>query len=395
MTLELSKVAAQISAMGENAAQRASDRKSILPVVRSLLAEHATNAALRDKVEAAIKSGWDGAMPAREPLDAAFEPPALPPQFAVVATDGSQIYPDRHGLALYYVINVGSIVLRLGTGETPLTGTHPLVCFEADQIFDDDQNVVSSQLVNARRAVQEIAQLAQLAVNEAPHAPTIALSDANIALRVKQAGIPGAEGQQLEEDYIRQLDRLRDAHVAMGGFVSRPGATSVIRLLQLATYPPDEVAERLKNKSRPFGGVVNDTALFENTLEVGQRSAIFELTSQWGKPYKDAGHAIHFFYMKVSSPPQTDVVRIEIPEWMASDPERIGLLHAAIVDQCRITSKAYPYVLTRADELAVITTAEKTRFEQMIGVELLRHGIATGPSEKAATKAFARYGKGR
>jgi hypothetical protein len=52
-------------------------------------------------------------------------------------------------------------------------------------------------------------------------------------------------------------------------------------------------------------------------------------------------------------------------------------------------------VLTRADELAVITNAEKANFEQMIGVELLRRGIEARPSDKAATKAFARYGKRR
>jgi hypothetical protein len=71
------------------------------------------------------------------------------------------------------------------------------------------------------------------------------------------------------------------------------------------------------------------------------------------------------------------------------------VLHAVLVEQCRITTIAYPYVLIRADELAVITSDEKANFEHMIGVTLLQQGIEPRPSEKAETKQMARYGKAR
>ena len=395
MTLELGKIADQVTAMGASAAQRAEERAAIVPEILKLLREHAGDAELRAKVDAAIKAGWSGAVPTAEPLDAVFDPPALPERVTIVATDGSQIYPDRHSLALYYVINVGSFVLRLGTSETPITESSPIVCFDDERLYGEDEYPVSGQVINARRAVAEMAQLARLAVEEAKQAPTVALSDANIALRVKQEGIPAAEGRQLEADYIAQLDRLQSARAPLAGFVSRPGATSVVRLAQLATFALDEVAERVKNSSRPFGGL-GDTPVFAALLGPGQRSAVFELASQWGKPYKDAGHAIHFFYVNAGTPARAVIARVEVPEWVASDRQRLGLAHAAVVDQCGITGIAYPYVLTRADELAVITTAEKANFEQMIGVEMLRHGVGqVGPSEKAATKAMARYGRKR
>ena len=78
MTLELSGIAAQVSAMGKDAAQRAAQRSSFVPIVLNLLAQHAADTELREKVERAIQAGWGGAIPASEPLDAAFDPPALP-----------------------------------------------------------------------------------------------------------------------------------------------------------------------------------------------------------------------------------------------------------------------------------------------------------------------------
>jgi hypothetical protein len=115
----------------------------------------------------------------------------------------------------------------------------------------------------------------------------------------------------------------------------------------------------------------------------------------WSRVYRHAGHAVHFFYLRIGAPPRTTIARVEVPEWVAADADRIGLTHAALVDQCAVTDIAYPYALIRADELAVITNAEKTNFEQMIGVEMMRQGIDVGPSEKAATKTVARYGKKR
>ncbi len=397
MTLELSKVVTRVSDMGRSAAQRASARAATALRVRDLLRAHRVDSQLREKVERAVKLRWVGAIPQAEPLDAAINPPTLPDRITLVASDGSQIYPDRHSVALYYIINVGSIVLRLGTGETPMTESEPTVCFDDDDLFGEDDYPVPAQVINARRAVAEMARLATIAVEEARLAPTVALADGNIALRVQQEGISARERTRLEHDYIAQLDRLRGARIATASFISRPGATSVVRLMQLAEECTlDTVAEFVKNsKGRPYDGI-NDTPVFDALLEPGQRSAVFRAAAtQWSAPYAQAGHAIHFFYLNVGMPAQSSIARVEIPEWVASDGGPLGLAHAVLVEQCRVTASAYPYVLTRADEMAVITSAEKANFEQMIGVELLRRGIEARPSDKAATKAFARYGKRR
>ena len=397
MTLELSKVSTQVASMGQSAARRADERSRATPHVLDLLSLYRDEADLREKVERAKRTKqWSGALPLTEPLDSAIDPPALPERVTLVAADGSQIYPDRHAIALYYVINIGSIILRLGTGETPVTETRPAIAFDDEHLYGDDDYTVSGPVINARRTVAEMTCLAQLAIQESAHAPTVALADGNIALRVRQEGISEDERARLEKEYMTQLDRLRAARIPAGGFIARPGATSIVRMLQLAEECPlDRVAEFVKNnKGRPYDGI-SDIPIFAKLLGAGQRSAVFQSATQWSAPYEARGHAICFFYLNVSTSVRRSIARVEVPEWIANDMDRVGLLHAASVAQCRVTSNPYPYVLTRADELAVITTAEKANFDQMIGVELMRHGVEALPSEKAVMKSVARYTRKR
>jgi hypothetical protein len=64
---------------------------------------------------------------------------------------------------------------------------------------------------------------------------------------------------------------------------------------------------------------------------------------------------------------------VEIPRWVADDPEQLNLLHAALVEQCRMMgSKPYPYLLHRAHEVAVVKQEEKYQVEQMLAQELRR-----------------------
>lgn len=393
MTLELNKVTDQITQLGELAAQRAQRVQQTVPDIIRRLIEYAADAELREVVDSAVRAGWSGAVPANEPLDGVYTPDRLPERVTIVAADGSQIYPDRHALALYYALNLGGIVLRLGSGEAPYTESEPALCFEDRLLLDDQDNVIAGQLINARRTVQELKTLTRLACAEPNDVPVVALSDGNIALRVKQESIPAREGQALQAEYMSHLSQLREAGVTVGSFITRPSATSVVRLMHLATEcPRDRIAEYVKNRPRPFEGM-DDKPVFAAHLKVGERSAIFKQTTQWSKPYEEAGHAIHFFYVNVSTPERETLVRIELPEWVADKPERVALLHAAVVDQCRVTSEPYPYVLTRADELAVITTREKAALDDLIAAEMLNHNLSALPSEKAATKTLARYGK--
>ena len=113
MTLELSKVTQQVTQLGEQAAQRKRELDAITPHVREILRAHRDDTSLIELARRATETKhWRGAIPIGEPLDLALDPPVHPAQLSIVAGDGSQIYPDSHGIALYYLINIGTIAFR-------------------------------------------------------------------------------------------------------------------------------------------------------------------------------------------------------------------------------------------------------------------------------------------
>jgi hypothetical protein len=388
VTLELNKVTQQVAQLGEQAAQRKRELDAVAPQVRQILIDSADDAALRELARRAMDTRhWRGAVPIGEPLDAALDPPPHPARLTIIAGDGSQIYPDAHGIALYYVINVGTIVFKHGSGRAPIVATYPSVYGDAESLFEDDQ-LVSGPLINARRNLEELARIAQLALDEHGPGETIALLDGTLALWARAETISKDQQDQLERDYIRHLDRLRDAHLPIGAFVSRPRSTNVAQLARLATFddPEKALASVMNDRTPAFNGL-RDISLYAAMLKTGQRSALFEVAPAWNTTYRDRGHSIHFFYVNVGSPAQPAIARVEVPVWLAHDRSAVGVLHAAVVEQCKI-SPGYPYVLARAHEIAVVTNAERAEFENMVATQLTRQGVEARLSEKQFQKSL-------
>src|ERR1041385_8520556 len=102
MALELNKLTKDVDALGQALAVRMSDLATRLPAAQAgLHAIGVADDALLRKIEAARAFRWAGATPPAEPVDSAAAKPAAPARYTVAAADGSQIYPDRHGVALY------------------------------------------------------------------------------------------------------------------------------------------------------------------------------------------------------------------------------------------------------------------------------------------------------
>jgi len=144
---------------------------------------------------------------------------------------------------------------------------------------------------------------------------------------------------------------------------------------------------------------LTDDMLFAHVLEPGERSAIMTQNSPQNREYKDkkgADFEIGFFYVNVSGGANPIIVRIDIPLWVARDPAAVSALHALIVTQCSIQGrKHYPYSLTRADELAYISSVEKSQLDEMIRVEMFRNQLEPEESNKLQSKGLARGEKRR
>jgi hypothetical protein len=132
---------------------------------------------------------------------------------------------------------------------------------------------------------------------------------------------------------------------------------------------------------------LRDATVLTALLQPGQRSALFEVAPAWNTNYRDRGHSIHFFYVNVGTVANSEIARVEVPVWIAQDQIAVGMLHTAVVEQCKV-SLGYPYVLARAHEIAVVTNAERAEFEKMIAAQLTRHGLEAKLSEKQFQKSL-------
>jgi len=108
--------------------------------------------------------------------------------------------------------------------------------------------------------------------------------------------------------------------------------------------------------------------------------------------------AIHFFYLNVGRTGKPQIVRIEIPAWVAQSEQALQIIHHHLLDQCRqMGSKSYPYILHRAHETAMVSYEERNRLLELIQIEMLSLGLGAGEtSNKQQAKNLpgkTRFGK--
>lgn len=382
MSLDLPQVLPQVEALGREAAQQAAARPARLRAAQAAWRSAAQQGreALRLRV-ARAPAGWRGAAPLDEPIDSVHDAPPHPPRLRVLGADGSQVYPDRHALAHYYLINIGLIDFDHGSGEAPHTRTQPILGYTADDLYDRFGGAVDPALINARRDLEELRALAGRAA-EGP-GPVVALIDNTLLLWAAQ---PERERNRPEivallQGYLEAMGRAQAAGAALAGFVDRPGSTHLLALLQLAAA--GEQAGPAPADPDLYRGLT-DRELLAGRLGPGQRSAVFELCGPLAQVYAEHHHALRFFYLHTGY--EDLIARVELPAWVADDPQRLSWLHAGLIEQCRLTG--VPYVLVRAHELALVARADRQALEGQIGAALRGHGLSPRISQKALTKTW-------
>ena len=385
MTLELSKLTTEVRAMGETLATRERKTADLVQLARQWLTEYADqNEALRHPARAMQTA----AIPTREPLNLTPPLPPIPDKFTFIAADGTQIQPDSHEVAYYYLINVGSMVYRHGSGQAPEAHSRPTVGYSDDDIYDQGQPV-SGNLLDIRRDLAEITTLAELSEDQSDGAPVAAVVDGTLILWTLK-DTPVAYQAEKARQYLDALDRIQAAGAGLAACISRPRRGEVARLLHLANVEGDP--RRASEEPNPLQRL-SDHAIFA-ALPPGARSALFVSPASINHDhYARAGHTVHFFYANLAAEGhEPAIARIEIPAWVAGDGDRLALVHAAIVAQARITGD-YPYALVRADELAFISGPEREAFADMVTRSLLHAGVRATLSPKRHYKTLTRQGK--
>jgi hypothetical protein len=385
MSLDLPQLLPQVTQMGQSVVHRLSKLNQILPQLRKKLDAFSSMDAdlIQGRIERAGEN-WPGAIPTIEPINHSFPPTILPGEFNIIASDGSQIHPDRHAAARYFLINTGSIHIRYGSGAIPEVITDGRIFYEDEHLYDEQGTEISASIINGLRDVSEIEMLAQIA-ERCCDKPTLSLLDNGLLLWLAAQTVdhPSRQITQILQNYLHQLSRIRNSNTAVAGFIDRPRHANVIALLHLCSYALDDISDDVLRLS-PYLGIP-DQVLFHQILSPGYRSALFIQNSSLNRDFKKSDHEVYFFYLNTG--PKNQIARVEVPEWVANSPQLLSFAHTALVEQCKLTG-GYPYALVRAHELATVTSSDRQTLDTMIQKAVIENGLMLQHSLKSETKRW-------
>ncbi len=266
--------------------------------------------------------------------------------------------------------------LRRVPGNTPDVYTDSTL-FYGDELLTEYGTTLSEGTIALRRDLAERRKLEELAKLYEP--PVITFTDGPIELWGNKDPESAKTYEAAMQEYLGALSRLAENDVTTAGYVDKPSANLVVRLLEIMQADPKDL-ENLK-AYHPYLGV-SDLWLFGERknplLQPGERSAVFMLQSKAKQHYKGVLE-LHFFYLNVGTEGHPYPVRVEVPKWVVDDKTKLDNLHAVLVQQSRILgAKPYPYLLHRSHEVAVVSFDEKRQVEQMLTLELRRNAGEVG-----------------
>lgn len=411
MTLELDKLTPDIEKMAQTAAVNLQAQLQRAEELRRLLNERAADwagirAGLEKARDLADEKYFRAAAPIAEdePLNQSIPAPSPPEKATLIATDGSQIMPDRHAAWLYYLINIGVIVYSHGDGRAPHTHTAPRIFYPTvvDDVTEDEPGFDKSQVTIARDRA-EIETLADFsAAYRGASLHVLALLDQRL-LYWPMAGERGS-ADPIIGHWTKAMLAIRRAGALLAGYIDRPGKRSVVTMLQ--TLSDDPAMDWKSLGRRPLGNELTDAGLYATLLGPGERSPIFVDISPANRRFAEESPDIDicFFYLNAGSSnivlegdsdPTGEaraIARVDIPRWVAEDKGAVAVVHGLIYDQCRI-QRNYPYVLTRADELAVVGRGDEADLEIMIDMAMQRADVSGNQTAKQNSKDLARGGR--
>jgi len=390
--LDLTKVASQIEGMVARLKAGLEERREHLRNALSVLYDHDDDLENLKRKIASSKTTWlvaglvDG-------LSQHYEAPPIPPEFTVMATDGSHIDVDRHRSTRCYLINIGNVILNYGAHPSAVLDSLPsLYSGDEDLIIapagvKGREQPIEGVLLGIKRSVEECRRLAELAAELPPGSSTLALLDGSLILWGLEAYPEFVTEALLARGFIKYLDEMRrlnkDKRLAVASYISFPRSTDVVNALRVAICPhePADCDRYCPERARDCDSVagVRDRELFINLLSPGERSALFISPSKIQKHY--GVHQVYFFYLRVDD----EIARIELPQWVATDESLLNLVHSLVLDQCQ-RGQGYPVALSEAHEKAVVTGADRENFWQLVESSLVDEKIPSLSSAKSRSK---------
>jgi len=393
LSLDLTKVAAQVSAMISGLKDTRAEREKRLRFALETLGNPAIDLDALKKKCAAGKTTWLVAELVDGLARRCPEPP-IPADFTVMASDGSHIDVDRHRSTRCYLINIGSAVINYGSQpDAALSSSPHLYSDDKDFVITPPgggrEQIVEGNILGIKRGIEECRHLADLAAGQPAGSNTLALLDGTLILWGLEAYPEFVTDVLLVNGLLKYLDAMRklngERKVALASYISFPRSTDVVNVLRVAICPndvPDCDRDCPPGKERDCEAVagVRDRDLFINLLESGERSPLFISPSKIVREHYGE-HRIYFFYLRVDD----EIARIEIPQWVAESEPLLNLTHSLVLDQCQ-RGHGYPVVLSEAHEQAVVTGADRENFWELVESSLVAEHLPSPGSAKSFSK---------
>lgn len=300
-------------------------------------------------------------------------------QYSVLAVDGSQIYPDRHvSGAGCFLVNAGGVFLEYPGGATFFSDPHVLL--PSDLTKEIGEIAFSRDLVDFKREEYELA----VTVEKALEKKTACFMDGTIVFWPLD-GKPQEVKEYFLQRYLYYLNELYRNEILACGYISMPKSRELVNLIKLGlcrftiadcirchkeceTFPCKEVDHLLDaHVARFFLKKYERTTVFYST------SKIVELYPKHLRPA--------FVYCDVGS----EIVRLEIPRWIAQDKTKLDYLCSLAIDQSR-KGGGYPVCLAEAHEQAVVKGGDRDFFYHLLCKVGMEHNKKIKISQKSKKK---------
>ena len=253
-------------------------------------------------------------------------------EYGVGAYDSSWHRGGAHFLADYLIFNTGYFYYNYGVNEGG-SGSYPVILLGRIDDMDPDLEGKSHETTVGLRLSEELyGENKVLLMDESM----------NYIYTIKWSRDKRMRLVSMMKEFFDRL--ISRGVVPLGVFYTR--ARDIARTLEYAGYDVDDA-------------YIQDKHLFSHVLETGERSPIFKVINP---VLLEANLDISCFYLKLGP---GNVIRIEFPSKILSDKAVIEAIHKAVLLQS-ILGGGYPYAMTRAHEMSVLSVNDRMDIEASI-----------------------------
>lgn len=329
-----------------------------------------------------------------EPINTNIKINQPPEKHSVFATDGSQIAPSHHDIAYCYLINIGRVMLHYGQNLHPLLDSIPEVYYKPEDLYASRQwGIRTEEWMNYKRTVSESIALAEMSSRwvcppGAHFEPNLALVDGSLTYWFLEQ-LPLEARQQILNPVLSAWDKLRQNRIPLMGYISASRAIESVNFVRLGLCPfssPNctvNCGETINIESPPCYQLesLKDITLFNHLLQPGSRGCLWKSNANILNYYAEE-HQTYFCYVNVG----TEIGRVEIPAWVVEDSALFQQSLSILLAQVH-KGYGYPLAISEAHNLAVIRSADRSRFFLLLEDEMIKKGLQNvGTSYKETRK---------